>query len=202
MYPYIAKQYDTRYWYRIWQKKGHVRKPLVSSFPKFNVHEFIKTHKALLPSTFAISNTKGVAVKLEVSIDNLKIYSEGYKAYSLAIEVVPCGFGGERYFVRCRCGRRYKILYFALQCILCRRCFGLKYFSQRLAPNDRYLEMKDKIEEKFKKRKGGWDGYKRPYYMHKKTYSRLSSKAIDYESKAIDYMDKIFHPYIKKMYGM
>lgn len=202
MYPYVAKKYDTRYWYRIWQKKGHTCKPLVSSCHKFNVHEFVKEQKTLFPNVFTISNCKGLLAKVEASKEVIKVFFEENKSYPLKVETVPCKFGGERYFIRCACGRRYKILYIVHKVILCRCCLGLKYYSQRIEPNMRYLHMKDKIEEKFKKRKGGWDGYRRPYYMHEKTYRRLSSKAMDYESKALNYLDKIFHPWIKTMYGM
>ncbi len=195
MGAYKAKRYDPQYWGWIWQKKGHRRKKLVSNCPKFDVHQFVKSYKAAFPIVCMMKVSDEISVQAKASTDEIEFSWDKYR-YSRAIETEKCHFGGERYYMRCQCGRRYKILYFIAGFLLCRSCSNLKYYSQRLTPNDRFLYMKNKVEDQFKKRKGGWDGYRRPRYMHENTYSRLHSRAWDYEEKAIHYLDKIFGPWM------
>lgn len=197
MYPYIAKKYDTGYWYKIWEKKGHLNKPLVTNYYKIDIHDFIKKNKKSLPGIYTCSNEEEVLVKIRATNQIIKVEPAERDSYCLKIEVIPCRFGGERYFIHCLCGKRCRFLYLAAQHLFCRKCLGLKYLSQKVPPNLRYLFMKDKIEERFKKGKGGQDVYGRPYYMHHKTYHKLKDRALDYESKAFDYLNKIFCDSVK-----
>lgn len=187
----IDKKYDARYWYKIWRKKGHVAKPLVSSFVKFDAHKIIKMNKNNFPFSLVFSNDKIKISKINITKENIEVFPVKYESYKLKIESTACYFGGERYWVNCpNCKKRMKILYIVEGFILCRNCLNAAYYSQRIDSSDRCLHMRGKFEDKLKKR--GGDGYNKPHYMHKKTYQRLNAKIIEYEFKAEEHINRMF----------
>jgi hypothetical protein len=102
---------------------------------------------------------------------------------------MPCRFGGERPYFVCpgivngiACGRRVSKLYGAGTYFLCRHCCRLAYASQREDRYDRALRRANKIRMQL----GGEPGMasqvpNRPKGMHRQTYERLQSAAINAE---------------------
>jgi hypothetical protein len=102
---------------------------------------------------------------------------------------MPCRFGGARpYFVcsgvvnRIACGRQVTKLYGAGAYFFCRHCYRLAYASQREDRYDRALRRANNI----RMRLGGESGMasafpSRPKGMHRKTYERLQTAALNAE---------------------
>jgi len=88
-----------------------------------------------------------------------------------------CTLGGERPWFLCPgvgCGRRVAILYFGAD-LLCRRCLGLAYPSQREAAPARAHRRATRIRQCIEERGGKVSGAisKRPKGMHRETFYRL-----------------------------
>jgi len=95
----------------------------------------------------------------------------------VTLEWTPCNFGGERPWFVCPgagCGRRVAILYGPGRYFLCRRCYDLRYESQRENGMIRALRRAQKIRERL----GGSANMTEPFPekpkgMHRRTYDRL-----------------------------
>jgi hypothetical protein len=106
----------------------------------------------------------------------------------------PCRLGGARpYFVcpgivnRIACGRRVAKLYGAGTYFLCRHCYRLAYASQREDRYDRALRRANKIRMRLGGEPGMASGFPaRPKGMHRETYERLQSAALNAEILAED----------------
>jgi hypothetical protein len=95
-----------------------------------------------------------------------------------------CNYGGYRPWFLCpKCYRRVAILYGG-KYFLCRHCHNLAYESQKASKEARPLDSYLCRIEKIKKRLKSSDYFpKRPKYMHKKNYSKLSYELFDLETK-------------------
>ncbi len=98
--------------------------------------------------------------------------------YTVHLTNTPCNMGGERTWFRCPalgCGRRVAILYGGT-IFACRRCFNLKYASQREDPINRATRRADRLRERLEWPPGilNGSGWGKPKGMHWKTYHRLS----------------------------
>ena len=97
---------------------------------------------------------------------------------SIPVRWTRCNFGGKRPWLECLCGRRVVKLYHSGWCFGCRTCQGLIYECQRRGPRiNRYLQVR-----KLRARCGGSPSILEPFpdrppRMHRKTYSRLRSRA-------------------------
>lgn len=189
---YIAKKYDPRYWACTWNKKGHKHRPLVSNYPVFDIQKLIKESLKNLPSSCEITREGKRFLKMDISKEKVMVYPEGdYKPYTLAIKTIRCGLGGERYNIECFCGQKYRYLYIANSFLACRKCLNLVYPRQLQTPDTQCIFMENKIKKELSK-KGEWDGYTRPFYMHEKTYNRLRDRYYKYEERHIRYLGKVF----------
>jgi hypothetical protein len=105
--------------------------------------------------------------------------------YEVPLEWTPCTFGGRRPWFRCPgivdgrlCGRRAAKLYLGSRYVLCRRCHGLAYKSQREDRAGRALRRTQNIRIRL----GGEPGLihpfpPRPKRMRRRTYARLRRQA-------------------------
>jgi hypothetical protein len=97
------------------------------------------------------------------------------------IEWTPCNFGGEQPWFICpgvvngvACGRRVAKLYGPGKYFLCRRCYDLRYESQREDKKDRVLRRAQKIRQRFGGSANMMEPFpERPNGMHHATYMRL-----------------------------
>ena len=111
----------------------------------------------------------------------------------------PCNFGGERpWFVchRVTCGRRVAILYGPGKYFLCRRCYDLRYESQREDNKDRALRRAQKIRQRLGGSANMMEPFPdRPKGMHHDTYMRLRSEhdeaEIEHPASAREWLDKL-----------
>jgi hypothetical protein len=92
------------------------------------------------------------------------------KHCSVAVERMPCHFGGDRAWFHCpKCGRRAALLYLS-SIFTCRVCLNLAYESQQEASYDRALRKAQRIHERL----GGTgvllDPIPKPKGMHWQTY--------------------------------
>ena len=91
-----------------------------------------------------------------------------------------CHYGGERPWFLCpRCGRRVAVLWGG-EHYLCRHCHNIAYNSQR---NDRHGRLLMRMR-RIKKRLGGEDWWRKPKWMHQRTYDKLREKYWHYEEAA------------------
>lgn len=97
--------------------------------------------------------------------------------YPVALEWLPCHYGGSRAWFRCpACNRRVALLYVA-ELFACRHCHKLAYTSQRECSEDRRIRQMEKYRERL-----GWEpgflngrGIKPPR-MHWRTFNWLRTK--------------------------
>ncbi|MDT8067191.1 MAG: hypothetical protein ROO76_03395 [Terriglobia bacterium] len=107
------------------------------------------------------------------------------KRYPVAVEWVPCRYGGKRAWFRCpACGRCAAILYGA-GVFACRQCLHLTYPCQREVLHYRALRKAQDIHEKL----GGTgiidDPLFKPKGMHWRTYYRHLQRFQEAESRAV-----------------
>lgn len=191
---YIAKRFDQRYWACIWNRKGHKHRPLISSFPVFDIQRLIKEKIKELPNSYMMTLKDKNILKLDVCKTHIKVYpEEGYKPQVLAVTAVRCGLGGERYLIECTCcKKKYRYLYIIQGYLACRKCLNLIYPCQLQTQDMQCIFMESKIEQLLSKGGKKWDGYTKPFYMHRKTYERLRDRYRKYEEKHAQYIAKIF----------
>jgi hypothetical protein len=108
--------------------------------------------------------------RLRTFPDHMEINFRGRPAQLILIERTRLHLGGTRpWFVCHRCQRRVGKLYSFSIDVLCRKCYGLQYLSQRLTPKRRLLAKAARVRSQL------WlDGEKiiRPRYMHARTYKK------------------------------
>jgi hypothetical protein len=107
---------------------------------------------------------------------------------------MPCRFGGARPYFVCpgvvngiACGRRVAKLYGAGTYFLCRHCYRLAYASQREDRYNRALRRANNIRMRLGGELGTASAFPaRPKGMHRRTYERLQSAALNAEILAQD----------------
>ncbi len=106
--------------------------------------------------------------------------------YRIPVEKKPCNYGGYYRFFHCpHCKRRMRKLYCFQGIYLCRKCANLGYWSQRLTPSRRCIDMAHKIENKLEKKGGTID--RKPPRMKHCTFKKLKSKHFDYRHSKYEY---------------
>jgi hypothetical protein len=94
----------------------------------------------------------------------------------VAIEQVPCNFGGTRPWFCCtRCARQVAVLYLRGGRFACRHCQRLTYSSQSEDLLDRTWSKQRKIEARL------GENWQRPKGMRQRTYERLWESLMDCE---------------------
>jgi len=166
-------------WAEYW--RGYKRKPLVNHYPCHAV-------KALVRHIFEDGRTspitlsgRNMLVKGVISKEWLKIQPPEGEDYYIWLESLSGVNNSKRYVATCRCGKKCIKLYASDGYLLCRKCLGLKYYSQRIAPNSRPCFTLIRLEKKLNTKHGKWDGSNRPFYMHKKTYRTLQENIWKFE---------------------
>jgi hypothetical protein len=107
--------------------------------------------------------------------------------FQIAVEWTPCNYGGRRPGFRCpreSCERPARKLYLQGMHLLCRRCAGLKYVSQRLGPQERRLVRIEAIRAKL-----GPDFHgvpSRPPGMGRAEYLRLRAQLAKVQERFFD----------------
>ena len=117
----------------------------------------------------------------------------GFRTYvtqEVRLSRTPCHYGGERrWFVCPDCEERRVILYWNINLdndmpdlkhdkLLCRKCHGLVYASERRDRGRGDLNRSNNLYAKIGGKYGG-----KPKYMRQKTYDRLRQQAKYYENK-------------------
>lgn len=105
---------------------------------------------------------------------------------SVTLTTTLCHYGGQRYWFRCPangCGRRVLKLYGAGPHFACRKCYDLRYQSQRENRGDRALRVCQDIRERL----GGSRSLAKPFPekpkgMHWRTYNALRARAKEAEA--------------------
>lgn len=178
-------------WY--WRiKKQHTPKSLtiyyreVDSFKIFKDRQLIAS--SMYKEIFKHPDGELTATLMPDGLRFVRIFNDRPLEFMIKTTNRTRNFGGYVTFFQCpRCNRMVRKLY-GWTSLLCRRCLGLAYESQSLAPERRYYHMKWKIEKKLKEM--GGSEYERPKYMKKKTYEKLLRKHQDYEFKIEGEMTK------------
>ena len=106
---------------------------------------------------------------------------------SLAIERLPCRFGGSRAYFRCKCSKRVVKLYSAGKNFRCRHCYRLPYSSK----NESQLNRAIRHRNKQRRRLSGNIGLEasmaqKPKGMWWRTYQRLQERAYEAEQRSDD----------------
>ncbi len=170
-------------WYWKLKNKQHIPRTLCSKLVSIDSFKIMKDNRNI---GFTV---KPLEVKAIIKDDQLHIAYRKRKeiSYAIAIDKLPCNYGGFRYFFRCPlCQKRMRLLYFAEQSIfLCRKCLNLGYISQRLRPTKRYDYMSDRVKETIKSKDGDPDRYQKPRHMHNDTYQKLINKQSYYKSNSL-----------------
>jgi hypothetical protein len=117
----------------------------------------------------------------------------------VALEWTPCNFGGERPWFVCpgvRCGRRVAILYGPGMYFLCRRCYDLRYESQREDKKTRALRRAQRIRTRLGGSANMMEPFpEKPKGMHHDTYVRLfwehHEAEIEHLAGAREWLDKL-----------
>jgi hypothetical protein len=165
-------------WY--WKvKKRHIPKKLCDSLLCIDSFSLFKNKNF---SGFTINNEK-YPIKA-VFQENEFIITTNSKNYCISVEKEACHFGGFRYFLRCpvsTCNRRMRKLYHYQNCIVCRCCLKLGYYSQRVTPCLRNRHMMNKVEDKLKRVGGTLQS--KPKWMRKVTFEKLRDKYWKYDEK-------------------
>lgn len=168
-------------WY--WKvKKKHIPRSLCSK------PHSIDSFKLYSKDSMRGLSIEPINVKAEATVQGLRITYRNRKnmSYMIAVEALPCNYGGLRYFFKCPlCKKRMRILYFAENSVfLCRGCLNLSYKSQRLRPTERYYHMAKKVKDLIGEKGGSLENYKKPPQMHASTFNNLRLKKLYYEGKS------------------
>jgi hypothetical protein len=119
------------------------------------------------------------------------------------LDWTPCNFGGERPWFICpgvvngvRCGRRVAVLHALGKYFLCRRCYDLRYESQRDNKMYRALHRAQKIRERLGGSANMLEPFpEKPKGMHWRTYERLWWKHHEAEMEQLlgmkEWLDKL-----------
>lgn len=165
-------------WY--WKvKRKHTPKPLCNQYACLDSFKIFKNEN---DSGFKISDQReGISGEL---MKDAFVITTMELSYSISVEKQNCHFGGFRYFFRCpniKCQKRMRKLYYHKGMFLCRNCWNIGYYSQRLSPSKRSMLMKDKIENTLKAM--GGSVYQKPKWMRWRTFERIKGKKRAYEWK-------------------
>jgi hypothetical protein len=116
-------------------------------------------------------------LKYTIGVDHEREHVE----HRIAIERVPCRFGGHRHYWRCpRCSRRIEVVIMATHARWwgCRRCMRLRYDSQGLTPAYRMQRRADAIYERLGALDTGVaESVFKPKWMRWRTFNRLMDRA-------------------------
>jgi hypothetical protein len=114
---------------------------------------------------------------------------------SVPITWTECHLGGWRPWFRCSCGRRVAKLYDGVaDFFACRRCCGLAYASQQLAPRDRLISQARKIRMQLGGGPSLFDPFPdKPRGMHWSTYERLRARAQASGARSYSFLMKYLH---------
>ncbi len=100
-------------------------------------------------------------------------------SYRLALDWVPCPFGGQRPWWRCPvagCGRRVAVLYGG-PVFACRHCLNLAYASQREGALERAVRRAATLRRRLGWEPGGWGARgDKPRGMHWRTFRRVEAE--------------------------
>ena len=139
-------------------------------------------------TTWSRNGVKTSSIIMRASTESLhlsycnKEYGTVYQ--SLAIERLPCRFGGSRAYFRCKCNKRVVKLYAAGKHFLCRHCYHLPYSSKNEGHWDRALRQRNKRRRRLS-RNVGLEAYvaQKPKGMWWRTYQRLQERAYEAEQR-------------------
>lgn len=95
---------------------------------------------------------------------------------------LPSNVGGSRVWLRCKCGRTVKRLYFYGQWLRCRHCLRLGYQSQLVDGYTRQVWREDRLRKLLP------CGARRPKGMHRATYYRIKAAILDAQEKQNDFL--------------
>ncbi len=102
-----------------------------------------------------------------------------YVSSDILITSTPCYFGGQRYWLKCECGKRVGILYAGGIKFRCRHCYDLVYYSQQeytpkmFAALGRAWKKEEKFKEEYSKiRVKFWKG--KPTKRYRRWLEKLS----------------------------
>ena len=116
--------------------------------------------------------------------DGLSVKVDEFVAFSYT----PTRFGGRRQWLRClKCGRRCRKLYGG-RYFRCRRCYHLRYASQRERPYQRAMDKANKIAKRLHDKWSGatedeYDFPPKPPRMRWATYNRLEARYDDLQNR-------------------
>ena len=134
----------------------HIGKPLVEHYDAVKVRDLV--HRGVISANDSKVVFGGVAV---------------------SIARTACNYGGTRPWFVCpvsHCRRRAAVLYCTGAGVICRRCAGLAYMSQREPVYVRALHRRHKLLARLRARGLCAENLSRPRGMHTLTYSRLLEK--------------------------
>lgn len=138
--------------------------------------QLIKRHEEALSGT----NFQWLHIHIDVLLDRVEAKSldESKKLSVTCIRrsQTPCNYGGARHWFVCPyCHKNARYLYLKGSALACRSCCKLAYLSQNLTFPHRLCRKEDKILKRLKE-KGG-NEYRKPKWMHQKTFRDLTWKA-------------------------
>lgn len=134
-------------------------------------------------------------------------FSSGGQSYSQQINKThtACNYGGQgRPWMLCSCGSRTNKLYLHKLRFVCRKCTGLAYGTQSLAPEDRQVYTIRRLQKKLDKEGGYeiWDFPEKPKGMHASTYERITDELAQVMEQREAVMDVRLSSVLKRFGGM
>lgn len=165
---------------------------LFSSFSVADVATLREGDRAILQwSSGATVSVYGTRDGIEV-----RFRRDGYDVrLAVAVERLPCHFGGSRPLLRCPpCGRRCRRLYLRGRGFVCRVCTGARYWTQTASPDARMAHRIRKLQGRLAPGDDP-DDYvidwvpDRPRGMRRATYRRLVERLACVNDKRDTYLE-------------
>lgn len=174
--------------------KGIRTRALTSDYPRLDVRDIHRlgglVKGAQTALTRAGSGRWPSSARLVASDDLLSIQNAGLKEADvpLRLDWTPCGFGGRRVWLLCpKCTCRCAVVYALEGGVVCRRCAGLAYASQREEAIRRAILRVEALEIRLW---GYWpcadNRAPKPGRMHWSTFNTLLARLDEAESIAMD----------------
>lgn len=126
-------------------------------------------------------------MKAKEVVDYSVTANGGNETVSTALEVarLPCRYGGVRPLFFCpRCCRRSRFLYLRYGRFVCRRCTGLRYWTQTVGPMSRLDCAIRNLQRKLAdpdEDVNDWDleYFPKPKWMRRRTHERLVERGLE-----------------------
>lgn len=180
------------------RKAWRSKKMYIGSLPGLCIPELIKMHQSNPNDSLSLNN-------INLSVDNSYIHLEGGVVGerliidSIKISMLPCNYGGVRYFGHCSaCQKRVRTLYLYKTIFACRHCLGMVYFTQNAT-----LSYRLRLKKKAAKAKINDDAWTKPKWMRQKTFSRLRNNyfELDEKEQIADFFSLRNHRAVEKLFA-